>query len=198
MDQESVVALPILRFDAAEDKFGRRRRPPEPLCSPALHTQKVTICYSGARDQFKRNRKYPQIESSLVTERLASKPAAEEATTDCARHFGAWRLGAAGEKPISNVRQSRDPPKAVKIGIPRRSCVGHRLKAIASWPTVGTQSRDVELSRNWQAKDGPSAFARGDVLRDAFGARRVVGVHGAVFRCRTSAAARGYMPDIAA
>jgi hypothetical protein len=50
MEQESVIALPVLRFNAAEDKFGRRCSPPKPLRSPALHNQKVARRKPFARD----------------------------------------------------------------------------------------------------------------------------------------------------
>ena len=133
-----------------------------------------------------------------MSERLAGKPAAEEASTNCAIDLRAWRLSAACGEAIDDLLQALDSFEMIDVGIPPHSCVGHRFKAIASWQTVGTQSRNVALSRNWQAEDDLRAFARGDVLRDAFGARRVVGVHGAVFRCRTSAAAPGSMHDIAA
>jgi len=114
-----------------------------------------------------------------VSQRLAGKPAAEEATTAWAIHLGARRLSAAGEKPIRNMGQSRDPLKAVKLNISPCSRVGYRFKAIASWQTGRTQSRDVELSRNWQAEDGLGAFMNGGILRNAF-ARDTVVVHGAV------------------
>jgi len=115
----------------------------------------------------------------LVSQRLAGKPAAEEATTDCARHVGARRLGAAGEKPIRNMGQPPDPLKAVNLDISPCSRVGHRFNAIASRQIVVTQSRDVELSRNWQTEDDPSAFACGGILPNA-SARGVVWAHRAV------------------
>lgn len=44
MKQEGVVILPEFCFDAAEDKLGRRRSPPESLCSSTLHGPEVKIC----------------------------------------------------------------------------------------------------------------------------------------------------------
>ena len=50
--------------------MGRRRSPPESLCGPALHDQKVALCQSLGWDQFKRDRKHLKIKISLVAERL--------------------------------------------------------------------------------------------------------------------------------
>ena len=83
---------------------------------------------------------------------MGNKPSPEQAYADCAAHFRARRLGAAAKKPISNMSQARDPFKPVKLDISPCSRVGHRFKAITSRQIVGTQSRDVELSRNGQAE----------------------------------------------
>jgi len=151
MEQESVVILPVIGFDSAEDKLGRRRSPPDSLCSPALHEPEVKICESLGRDQFKPNRKNLKIKSALMAERLACKPAPEAPCAGWTSHFGAGRLGAAGRKPVSNVGQPRDLFKAVKLGLSPCARVAHRLKAITPRQFVGTQSRDVEPSGNWQA-----------------------------------------------
>ncbi len=114
--------------------------------------KKVALCQSLGWDQFRRDRKHLKIKISLVAEGLGNKPSPEQPCADCAAHFRARRLDAAAKKLVSNMSQARDPLKPVKFYISPCSRVGHRFKAITSWQIVGTQSRDVELSRNGQAE----------------------------------------------
>jgi hypothetical protein len=151
MEQESVVILPVIGFDSAEDKLGRRRSPPDSLCSPALQEPEVKICESLGRDQFKPNRKHLKIKSALMAERLACKPAPEAPCAGWTSHFGAGRLGAAAKKPVSDLGQFQASFETLLFSISPRSPVSRRLKPLSWWQMFRPQMRNVELWRNGQA-----------------------------------------------
>ena len=107
---------------------------------PDASTQKVDFAQSLGWDKFKRDSKHLKIKIALMAERLAGKPAPEQACADWAIHFGAREFGAAAKKPISNLRQSRDSFEAVKLDVSPCSRVGQRFEALSSWHSSGRNS----------------------------------------------------------